>query len=416
MGFTVQQKRPSNSVGVSWSTAIVESAYLMATTNTLKDNTDVCLVVKQRRTNGGIYWLVIVGRRNDLWSIALRTFDDYTPFTPPEASGGFGPGDKTSDPIDFPELPIASSLNTGVVNMYKANSVTLRAFSEYLWKGDFVDNVKKLFQDPMEAVVSVQIVPYTPQHSDALTDVYLSWINTGVQMNPLTNQYVVLDCGSLKVSEFWASFLDYPPHTDVSIYLPYIGVKQLSVQDVMNRTITLRYHIDTLTGSCIAMLKCSGGGLDSVMYSWNGSCNMQIPIGARDFSSIYSSVLSLAASAGLALATKGASKALTAGAAAGAAASALNSLDLDTHTRQVGSPSSVPGYMANQTPYLIITRPKDSTPENFNDLNGRPSNLGGKVGDYSGFLSLSAVHIDGIIATEKEKGMIESALKSGILI
>ena len=127
-------------------------------------------------------------------------------------------------------------------------------------------------------------------------------------------------------------------------------------------------------------------------------------------------MLSLAASAGLALATKGASKALTAGAAAGAAASAINSLDLDTHTRQAGSTGSVPGYMGNQIPYLIITRPKDSTPSNFNELNGRPSNLGGKVGDYSGFLSLSAVHIDGIVATEKEKGMIESALKAGILI
>ena len=235
-------------------------------------------------------------------------------------------------------------------------------------------------------------------------------------MNPLTNQYVSLDCGLLKVSEFWSSFLDYPPHTDVSIYLPYIGVKQLSVQDVMNRTIRLRYHIDVLTGSCVAMLKCSGGGLDSVMYSWNGSCNMQMPISSRDFSSIYSSVLSLAASAGLAIATKGASKALTAGAAAGAAASAINSLDLDTHTRQAGSPGSVPGYLGKQTPYLIITRPKDSTPENFNELNGRPSNLGGRVGDYSGFLSLSAVHIDGIVATEKEKGMIESALKEGILV
>ena len=350
------------------------------------------------------------------FDVVIRQFKEYTPYTPPGAAGGFGTGDKTSDPVDFPGLPIVSALNTGVVNMYKANSVTLRAFSEYLWKGDFVDNVKKLFQDPMEAVVSIQIVPYTPSHADTASDVYLSWINTGVQMNPLTNQYVALDCGSLIVSEFWSSFLDYPPHTDVSIYLPYIGVKQLSVQDVMNRTIHLRYHIDVLTGSCVAMLKCSGGGLDSVMYSWNGSCNIQMPISARDFSSIYSSVLSLAASAGLAIATKGASKALTAGAAAGAAASALNSLDLDTHTRQAGSPGSVPGYLGKQTPYLIITRPKDSTPENFNELNGRPSNLGGKVGEYSGFLSLSAVHIDGIVATEKEKGMIESVLKSGILI
>lgn len=391
-----------------------ESSYLMYTE--IDGEFIPYLLTKWLDSKGAIIYSLMGPSARPWFDVVIRQFKEYTPFTPSEEAGGFGQGDKTSDPVDFPELPLVSALNTGVVNMYRANSVTLRAFSQYLWKGDFVDNVKKLFQDPMEAVVSIQIVPYTPPHADTASDVYLSWINTGVKMNPLTNQYVAVDCGSLKVSEFWSSFLDYPPHTDVSIYLPYIGVKQLSVQDVMNRTIHLRYHIDTLTGSCIALLKCSGGGLDSVMYSWNGSCNMQMPISARDFSSIYSSVLSLAASAGLALATKGASKALTAGAAAGAAASAINSLDLDTHTRQSGSTGSVPGYMGNQIPYLIITRPKDSTPSNFNELNGRPSNLGGKVGEYSGFLSLSAVHIDGIVATEKEKVMIESALKSGILI
>ena len=395
-----------------------DEVYLMLSTQTFNQSSRVYLAVKKVDKNGVVKWYVTrsTGTGEKYWYEVLKAYSEYTPYSPPEAAGGLGLGDATSDTIDFPGLPIVSALGTGVVNMYRATQTSLRQFSQYLWTGDFIDNVKKLFQDPMEAVVSVQIVPYTPAHSETPTNVFLSWIDTGVPMYPITNQYVRIDCGTLEVSEFWASFLDYPPHTDVSIFLPYIGVKQLSVQDVMARKLHLIYNIDSLTGSCVAMLKCSGGGLDSVLYSWNGSCNMQIPIAARDFSSIYSSVLRLAASAGLALATKGASKALTAGAAAGAAASAINSLDLDTHTRQSGSTGSVPGYMGNQIPYLIITRPKDSTPSNFNELNGRPSNLGGKVGDYSGFLSLSAVHIDGIVATEKEKAMIESALKSGILI
>ena len=395
-----------------------DEVYLMLSTSTFGETSRVYLAVKTLSNSGVVKWYVIrsTSSGEEYWYKVLKAYSEYTPYSPPEAAGGLGMGDTTSDPVDFPGLPLVSALGTGVVNMYRATQTSLRQFSQYLWTGNFIDNVKKLFQDPMEAVVSVQIVPYTPTYSETPTNVFLSWIDTGVPMYPITNQYVRIDCGTLEVSEFWASFLDYPPHTDVSIFLPYIGVKQLSVQDVMSRKLHLIYNIDSLTGSCVAMLKCSGGGLDSVLYSWAGSCNIQIPIAARDFSSIYSSVLSLAASTGLALATKGASKALTAGAAAGAAASAINSLDLDTHTRQAGSTGSVPGYMGNQIPYLIITRPKDTTPSNFNELNGRPSNLGGKVGDYSGFLSLSAVHIDGIVATEKERGMIESALKAGILI
>ena len=419
IGYRQEDPVAYGSVAARNSGKTEDEVYLMLSTQTFNQSSRVYLAVKHVYKNGVVKWYVTRSTSYGdkiFWYEVLKAYTEYTPYTDPEQAGGLGFGDTTSDPVDFPGLPLVSALGTGVVNMYRATQTSLRQFSQYLWTGDFIDNVKKLFQDPMEAVVSVQIVPYTPTYSETPTNVHLSWIDTGVPMYPITNQYVRIDCGTLEVSEFWASFLDYPPHTDVSIFLPYIGVKQLSVQDVMSRKLHLIYNIDSLTGSCVAMLKCSGGGLDSVLYSWSGSCNIQIPIAARDFSSIYSSVLSLAASAGLALATKGASKALTAGAAAGAAASAINSLDLDTHTRQAGSTGSLPGYMGNQIPYLIITRPKDSTPTNFNELNGRPSNLGGKVGDYSGFLSLSAVHIDGIVATEKEKSMIESALKSGILI
>lgn len=343
----------------------------------------------------------------------LHSLDTYTPYEPPQEGGGLGAGDTSSDPVDFPDLPLVSALGTGTVNMYRATQLSLRDFSQYLWKGDFVDNVKKLFQDPMEAVISVQIVPYQPEQSETETDVYLSWLNTGVQMYPITNQYLEIKCGTLQVSEFWGSYLDYPPSTEISIFLPYIGLKSLSVQDVMARTIELRYHIDCLTGTCLAMLKCSGNGLNSVMYQWAGNCNMQIPIASRDFSSLYSGAINLAASAGIAAATGGTSMAAN---ALVAGASAANILNLDTHARQSGSVSSSSSYFGVQIPYLVITRPIDSTPTDFNEQTGRPSNLTGNVGDFSGFLQVSYCHIENLIATEEEKNMIESFLKSGIFL
>ena len=343
----------------------------------------------------------------------LHSLDTYTPYEPPQEGGGLGTGDTSSDPVDFPDLPLVSALGTGTVNMYRATQLSLRDFSQYLWQGDFVDNVKKLFQDPMEAVISVQIVPYQPEQAEAETDVYLSWLNTEVKMYPLTNQYLEIKCGTLQVSEFWGSYLDYPPNTEISIFLPYIGLKSLSVQDVMARTIELRYHIDCLTGTCLAMLKCSGNGLNSVMYQWAGNCNMQIPIAARDFSSIYSGAINLVATAGIAAATGGTSMAAS---AIIAGASAKNILNLDTHVRQGGSIGGSSSYFGVQTPYLVITRPIDSTPTDFNEQTGRPSNLTGNVGDFSGFLQASYCHIENLIATEEEKNMIDSFLKSGIFL
>lgn len=413
VGIYYHKVTPFVNGGVSAPIGNPSGVYLMLNTPSFNENSRVYLAVKLVGEKGVISWYVARSRgyTEIYWYEILKAYSEYTPYTPPEASGGFGLADKTSDPVDFPSLPLVSALGTGTVNMYRATQTSLREFSQYLWTGDFLDNIKKLFQDPMEALISVQIVPYTPSYSDTLTNVHLSWIDTGVQMYPLINQYVEVDCGSIAVSEYWGSALDYPPNTDISIFLPYIGMKSLSGQDVMGRTVHLKYHIDTLSGACVAMLKCSGRGLESVLYSWVGTCNTQIPVSARDFSNVYTSAAGVSASAGIAAAKGGA--ALAAGVVV---ASALNPASFDTQTRQSGSIGSTPSYLGMQTPFLCVTRPIDSTPDGFNSLLGRPSNLGGKIGDYSGYLEVTATHIEGFPATEKEKNMISSLLASGIII
>lgn len=388
--------------------------YPMFNTPTLTQDSIFTLLAKYQDKNTGEIIYVIYSQIWDVPTYAqiASRFNDYTPYEPPKAEGAFGLADKTSEPVDFPPLPLVSALGTGTVNMYRATQTSLREFSQFLWTGDFIDNVKKLFQDPMEALISVQIVPYSPPQSDTLSNVYMSWIDTGVQMYPLTNQFLEIDCGTLTVSEFWGSFLDYPPNTEISIFLPYIGLKSLSVQDVMDRTIELRYHIDCLTGTCLAMLKCSGNGLNSVLYQWSGNCNQQIPISARDFSSVYSSSINAVALAGMALATgtKAAGKALIAATSVGAA------LNTDTHVRQGGSIGGCASYLGIQKPYIIICRPLDSTPTDFNEQTGRPSNLTGTVGNFSGYLECTYCHLENLVATDAEKREIESLLKSGIFL
>ena len=401
-----------------YSDGITLGIYLMSRSSYIKDPMVYSMVTKYLNSSGQIEYThrEIPGNTGIIAYDVLSKFNNYTPYEPPKAKSAFGLADKTSEPVDFPPLPLVSALGTGTINMYRATQKSLRDFSEFLWTGDFFDNVKKLFQDPMEALISVQIVPYSPPQADTLSNVYMSWIDTGVQMYPLTNQFLEIDCGTLTVSEFWGSFLDYPPNTEISIFLPYVGLKSLSVQDVMDRTIELRYHIDCLTGTCLAMLKCSGNGLNSVLYSWSGSCNTQIPIAARDFSSIYSSVIGLVSTAGIAAATGGSGVAAKAAVGAAAGASALKSATLDTHVRQSGSVGSTPSYLGIQKPFLIISRPLDSTPTDFNEQTGRPSNLTGKVGDFSGYLECSYCHLENLVATDAEKREIESLLKSGIFL
>ena len=60
IGFAVQQRgEPYDGVGFAWSRGSIEAAYLMSTTSSLKENTEIMMIVKQRRKDGKIYWLIV---------------------------------------------------------------------------------------------------------------------------------------------------------------------------------------------------------------------------------------------------------------------------------------------------------------------------------------------------------------------
>ena len=63
---------------------------------------------------------------------------------------------------------------------------------------------------------------------------------------------------------------DYNPHTTVSLYLPFIGIVPLNVDDVMRATITVKYGVDVFTGACLAMVEVSRDNATVNMYQYSG--------------------------------------------------------------------------------------------------------------------------------------------------
>ena len=333
--------------------------------------------------------------------------DPYTEGGNTDVSEMTGDFDDTSDPIDFPSLPSIGATDTGLITLYNPSLQEVKDLATYMWTNPAFDISawKKIFADPIDAILGLSIVPVAVPDG-GVRPIAVGNILTDVNMNVAAQQYIELQCGALNVNEFWSSYLDYEPYTKAEIYLPYCGIHQLSVDDIMNKTIEVRYHIDILTGSCCAYVKCG----DSVLYQFIGQCSSSIPIASGDFSEIVSSALNAALAVGSLAATGGASAPF---AVPEISANAVNILK--EKIQKSGSLSGTGGMLAVQKPYLILTRPRQAVPANQNHYTGYPSFITENLSELSGYTEIEQIHLENVPATDSELNEIVSLLESGVI-
>lgn len=344
--------------------------------------------------------------------------DPYIVNDPSTIGGGFGDRDQDIDSIEkaeIPELPTLSAVSTGLITLYNCTESQLNTLGAYLWSDifDVETNFKKLFSNPMDCIIGLGIVPVHPTLGGA-SNVKFGNINTNVSMSKIASQYVELDCGTINLKEFIGSFLDYSPYVKISIYLPYIGFRDLSADDVMNDTIHVVYHVDVLTGGCCAMIETGKKGL---LYSFNGSCITNVPITAINYSgAIQNAVSAIGAGAttiaGIAtgaapLTAMGATQLLSAG-----ANTALNSKPTVTRSGSMGGSA---GLMSYQKPYIVINRPRMSVPDKLNKFIGNTLNVTMKLSTLKGFTQIELIHLDNIPCTDNERSELLALLKEGVI-
>ena len=345
-------------------------------------------------------WLEMFGEPDEIDT------DPYAPGGGTGTGGGTGNFDGTGDNIDFPSLPTLSSVDTGFITLFNPTAAQLKSLANYMW-GDLFDvsTWKKIFADPMDAILGMSIVPVAVPDG-GVADVTVGNISTGVSMNRAARQYVEVDCGTINVNEYWGAYLDYDPFTKAEIYLPYIGTHPLATDDIMNKSVHVKYHIDILSGACCAYVKCGG----SVLYSFVGQCSCSIPITGNDWSNVINGALSIAASIGTMVATGGASAPMS---VATIASTAVNSMK--PSVEKSGSMGGMGGMLGCQTPYLILTRPRQALPKHQNTFTGYPSFITMKLSNCSGYTEIESVHLENLSATEQELSEIESLLKGGVI-
>ena len=324
--------------------------------------------------------------------------------------GQDGNNDNSTDVIDVPNLPTISASSCGLVDMYKLTLTQTKQLADFLWSNftEFSENIKKIFSEPMDAIISLSLSPINPD-TGAETEIKIANINSGVNGKRILNQYVTLDCGSINIPLYWGSALDYSPYTKATIYLPLIGNQVINIDDIMGKTVSVKYNIDLLTGSCVAFIICD----NSVMYSYSGNVISQLPLSGKNALDIYKALITSVVNTGLAIGTGGAS--IGAQSIATLSASGMNVLGSKESVQRGGQITSTSGMLGVKYPIITILRAEQSRPKEFKSFKGYPSNLYARISELSGYTEIEYIHLDGIIALDSEKEELERLLKSGVI-
>ena len=333
--------------------------------------------------------------------------DPYADGGTSASAGGKGSYPTKSD-TTLPENPNASgtdAIGTGFVELYNPTKTQVKAFNDYLFSESITEEIatslKKLIADPIDYIIIVAMCHFQPNVSMLNKEITFCGLGTGVFAPLISNEYQVIDYGTIQLNEQTASFLDYSPFSKASIYIPYVGFRDLPIDEIMGGAVGLKYHVDLLTGSFIAQVsvtrptrqqfpKDATPGFNTLIAQYEGNCFEFLPVSSTDFRNMFSGMLT--AAGGLA--------SLAGGNIGGLGAMASGVLGMKSNVNRSGQASSAYGYMAKQEAFILLSRPFQSIPYNFGGYEGYPSNMNITVAQCSGTAENN--YNDGYVETDPE--------------
>jgi len=316
------------------------------------------------------------------------------------------------DPVPFIP-PILDTVNsTKIFTVYNPTSAQLDALGAFLWSNDVLETIVKIWQNPLDGVISLRQV-YCTLVTSGSHNIILGSLDSGVSAAVVTSQFTTIDCGSVTIGEKNKNVTDYSPYATVHLYLPFIGIVQLDVDEVMNSTLNVKYTIDVYTGTCLAevyVTRSPDMTVSKILYTFSGNCSQALPLTASDATGLASTLASLGAAAIGIFAGGGGL-----GAVSGASMVGHSLTHEMINIGHSGSLSSNAGIMGQRKPYVIIGRRHGYDANSYNEIYGYPSNKTVFLSNCTGYVRVKAINLQSA-ATEEEKKEIIQLLKQGVIM
>lgn len=309
--------------------------------------------------------------------------------------------------IDFQGGEIESNVfDKSLINAFSLNAQQLASLNNTLWNKDLLVQLKTLFNDPVDSICSLHIVPFVSTvGADENAQVKIGNLDipncTGTR---LSISYSVLTLNDdITIPNLYNNFLDYAPYTKVKLYLPLIGMVDLDTNIVMGKKLSIEYILDNLTGGLTAQIKVGS----DVIYTYSGVCIIRLPITSVSYAAVIKDTISTIS----AMISGDIKSSVT-----GAFSAIDNIVNPDVNVKyNVGGSTSI---YACRKIFAVVLRPVSQKPTNYNSTVGVPSQKTAVLSDpnLKGFVSVSDIHLQRTTATESEQDEIISILKDGIII
>lgn len=310
-------------------------------------------------------------------------------------------------PAVLPSSPLEGTSHK-LWTAYSVTAVELDPLGAFLWGDSFIDILDKIWFNPMSAIISLHGIYKAPGTLGGST-IHLGQLDTQI-LAPVCAQYNRFSCGSVSVSEFFKSSFDYPPYTNLSIYLPFIGIVDLDASELMNSSIEVVYGVDAYNGSTLAELWVTDPSDGTrCLYSFEGNCAVRYPLTGNDNSGILRNAIQIGGAI--------ASAAINPAIGAISAVSALGNFiggNKSTVQRSGGFAGNA-GALGEKIPFLIIDRQMPYDANNYASLYGYPAHKAVYLGNCNGFVRCSNMQLT-TRATEAEKKEIERLCHEGIFM
>ena len=335
---------------------------------------------------------------------------NYTPNT--ENVGGGASFDYSSDVNTFKlNKDIKLAGNSGFMKIYVPTDEQLQTIGERMRDENIFSTVATFFAgDISKAVIALNILPLDVPNDNTEHNLKIGWTNITASAPYATKQWIAFDCGTVEIPSFTKTEFDYSPNTQIQIYLPYVGVRDLDIDLVVGRKLNLVYNCDIVSGACIAILEDSETG--RLYYQYTGNMAINIPITSRDFTDVFQSLIQTTTNVTVGAVAGGGIGGVIGG-AVGGAVDLLNTKPQISHS---GNVNTNYGYMSSAVPYVEIKTPSLSIASDENKYKGFPTNQTVTLSDCHGYTKVEEIHVENISATGNEQNEIVNLLTEGVII
>ena len=306
--------------------------------------------------------------------------------------------EKDKDDADSDTTVLSSGIGV-LTSTFHMTKERLKQLGQFLWGSSVFDEFSLINNNPIENIISCKAIPYNI--SGTTQEITLGNVKTGVNGEKISQNFSKQTIGTVTIAEHYNNFLDYAPYTNVIIYLPYIGFKELDASLVMGKTLKIEYTLDVITGGCLAQIYVGNIRL----YEFTGNIGVDISITASNRAQVESAYIS----AGVGVVSSAMSGNVT-----GAVNSIIGAATSQYHYSGTGNPSPSCVASTNRTCYVVIDRPQYQPLNAFNHTRGRMCCLSKTIGSLNGYTVCDGnIDISGISATDEEKEEIVNILSTG---